>query len=213
MNAQELFLFPPKKTKPKAQKASGQSYKIEPEQSNQMAGTPKLHLTKNTNTNSASSSPIQPILLNKQASKQPETNTKEQAKSAQSSLHQINDQDHLQKPHIKRCRQAIRSFCMECQGRLSHAVDACEDHDCKLYPFRKFVAESPDISHNTEEKPTRAVRQHCLICCGGERDEVRNCAAGKTCTLWPFRFGVNPTIYRKVKEKWRGPKHYTLPGL
>ena len=138
-----------------------------------------------------------------------------QANSGQAGLlpRASSEQNPQDQPHIKRCRQAIRSFCFECQGRLSHAVEACEDYDCKLYPFRKLAAESPALSQATEEKPLRAVRQHCLICCGGERGEVRNCAAGKTCSLWPFRFGVNPAIYRRVKEKWRGPKHYTLPGL
>ena len=149
-----------------------------------------------------------------------EQNPFAQASSLTKPSNPQNPQNSQDQPHIKRCRQAIRSFCFECQGRLSHAVEACEDYDCKLYAFRKLAAESPALSHIApalshiaEEKPLRAVRQHCLICCGGERGEVRNCAAGKTCSLWPFRFGVNPAIYRRVKEKWRGPKHYTLPGL
>ena len=124
-----------------------------------------------------------------------------------------NAQNYQEKTHIKRCRHAIRSFCLECQGRLSTAVEACEDHNCKLYPFRLTTSENLDLKKLSQAKPLRAVRQHCLICCGGERDELRRCTAGKTCSLWPFRFGVSPVIYRKVKEKWRGPKHYSLPGL
>ena len=196
MNAQELFLLNPIETELKAQKASSPNSKIKAEQSNLLPPAAKTNSSKKLN-------------------KQFVPNPKLQASSGQlnSLVQQKNGQINPEAPHIKRCRQAIRSFCMECQGRLSHAVDACEDHDCKLYPFRKAVAENLELFHNTKEKPVRAVRQHCLICCGGERGEVRNCAAGKTCALWPFRFGVNPTIYRKVKEKWRGPKHYALPGL
>lgn len=39
--------------------------------------------------------------------------------------------------------------------------------------------------------PLKAVRRHCLDCCGGSANEVSLCAA-KSCPLWPFRFGSNP---------------------
>ena len=222
MNSQELFLLPPTKTKLKTKKTSNSQCKNQAEQTN-FYSTTEAGVNKNSNGNFIAVQPEE--LFTKdctQTTPQASLNTRVNSK-------QKNKQEAVEAPHIKRCRQAIRSFCLECQGRLSCAVEACEDHDCKLYPFRKLATENTLLpkkmldekaekmpektAEKMEHKPLRAVRQHCLICCGGERDEVRNCAAGKTCTLWPFRFGVNPVIYRKVKEKWRGPKHYTLPGL
>lgn len=113
----------------------------------------------------------------------------------------------------RRCRQAIRHFCLECQGRLPKAVDACEDEVCPLYLFRLNDPESRLDQPGLPIRPLRAVRQQCLACCAGERDEIRNCSAGKSCSLWEFRFGVSPAVYRRVKERLRGPKHFTLPGL
>ena len=106
---------------------------------------------------------------------------------------------------VKRCRQAMRSFCFDCQGRLVSAVQNCADQSCPLHDYRLADSSTP--------RPLRAVRIQCLICCGGERNEVRQCKAGKTCALWPYRFGVSPAVYKKVKTRFRGPKHFTLPGM
>lgn len=116
-------------------------------------------------------------------------------------------------PVDRRCRQAIRHFCLECQGRLPKAVDNCEDDSCPLYLFRLNDPESRLDQPGLPIRPMRAVRQQCLACCANERDEIRNCSAGKSCSLWEFRFGVSPAVYRRVKERLRGPKHFILPGL
>lgn len=41
----------------------------------------------------------------------------------------------------------------------------------------------------------KALRLHCLDCCGGSAHEVRYCAALR-CPSWPFRLGRSP---------WRAP--------
>jgi hypothetical protein len=39
--------------------------------------------------------------------------------------------------------------------------------------------------------PLKAVRRHCLSCCGDSANEVRLCPV-KACPLWPFRHGHRP---------------------
>jgi hypothetical protein len=39
--------------------------------------------------------------------------------------------------------------------------------------------------------PLKAVRRHCLSCCGDSANEVRLCPA-TACPLWPFRHGHRP---------------------
>ena len=116
----------------------------------------------------------------------------------------------------RRCRHAIRHFCLECQGKLPKAVDDCHDELCPLFAYRLHVserAETRSAALDSPPRPMRAVRRQCLICCGGERAEVRTCSAGKACSLWEFRFGVSPAAYKRVKARFLGPKHFTLPGL
>lgn len=45
--------------------------------------------------------------------------------------------------------------------------------------------------------PVKAIREFCLDCCGGQRNEVKLCPSEK-CALHPFRFGTNP--YRTKRE-------------
>lgn len=44
--------------------------------------------------------------------------------------------------------------------------------------------------------PIKAIRKHCLDCCGGNSNEVKLCTVER-CYLYPFRFGKNP--YRTVR--------------
>lgn len=44
----------------------------------------------------------------------------------------------------------------------------------------------------TTPKPLKAIRQHCLWCSNGSASEVAHCPA-RSCALWPYRFGRNPT--------------------
>ena len=45
--------------------------------------------------------------------------------------------------------------------------------------------------------PVKAIREHCLDCCGGSALEVQTCTVTK-CALHPFRLGKNP--YRTKRE-------------
>lgn len=38
----------------------------------------------------------------------------------------------------------------------------------------------------------KAIKLHCLSCCGGQWEEVKKCVSGKTCFLHPYRLGKNP---------------------
>ena len=39
--------------------------------------------------------------------------------------------------------------------------------------------------------PIKAIREHCIDCCGGELKEVRLCAF-TDCALWVYRMGHRP---------------------
>lgn len=47
------------------------------------------------------------------------------------------------------------------------------------------------------QSPLKAIREKCLDCCCGFKNEIRLCNI-KNCALYPFRFGHNP--YKKKKE-------------
>ncbi len=40
--------------------------------------------------------------------------------------------------------------------------------------------------------PIKAIRAKCLDCCGGSSKEVRDCTAGDSCPLFPYRTGHRP---------------------
>ena len=44
--------------------------------------------------------------------------------------------------------------------------------------------------------PLKAIRSHCIDCCGGNKAEVRRCVAVK-CALWHLRMGTNPFQRRR----------------
>ncbi len=100
----------------------------------------------------------------------------------------------------------IRSFCFACQGKSAARVSACVDSECPLHAFRLGEEAMLDAC------PLRAARRYCLVCCGGERKEVRSCAAKGGCALWSYRFGVSPRVYRRVKARFFAPQQFMLPG-
>lgn len=54
--------------------------------------------------------------------------------------------------------------------------------------------------------PVKAVRRHCLACCGGSSRLVAECPSVH-CALWPFRTGKNPyRAQRPQKPKARIPE-------
>lgn len=52
------------------------------------------------------------------------------------------------------------------------------------------------LSLGGETSPIKAIRAHCVDCCGGSTSEVRKCTAYR-CPLWPFRMGKNVFHGRK----------------
>ena len=50
------------------------------------------------------------------------------------------------------------------------------------------------LGHPTS--PIKAIRAHCIDCCGGNTSEVRKCTA-LGCHLWAFRMGKNVFHGRK----------------
>lgn len=44
--------------------------------------------------------------------------------------------------------------------------------------------------------PLQAIKEKCLDCCAGQKDEVRACTA-KDCPLYLFRLGKNMSVSRK----------------
>jgi len=51
----------------------------------------------------------------------------------------------------------------------------------------------------TKKRILHAIREHCIDCCGGSKEEVRLCTVSD-CALYPFRLGKDPKPARK------GPK-------
>lgn len=46
-------------------------------------------------------------------------------------------------------------------------------------------------SSASHRNPIKAIRRHCLDCCGGSTRAVAECPSA-TCALFPFRMGKNP---------------------
>lgn len=48
--------------------------------------------------------------------------------------------------------------------------------------------------------PVQAIKQNCLDCMCGDRNEVKLCPSTQ-CPLYPFRLGHNPYINRTMSEE------------
>lgn len=57
------------------------------------------------------------------------------------------------------------------------------------------MAKTPETESFSE-----AIRAHCLECCCGNYAEVTRCHCYKSCSLWPWRFGMKPSSARKAKR-------------
>ena len=47
--------------------------------------------------------------------------------------------------------------------------------------------------------PIKAIRAKCVDCCCGNMAEVRHCPVTH-CTLYPYRMGKRPKVYRDTPE-------------
>lgn len=97
----------------------------------------------------------------------------------------------------------IRQHCRNCAGGTSMLVEECPGEfaytrQCPLWPWRFGVNPATAIRHRKLPVGTqfnsslaKAIRQHCLQCCGDSAQEVKLCPS-TDCRLWEWRFGVRP---------------------
>ena len=65
----------------------------------------------------------------------------------------------------------------------------------------------------TKKDILRAIRLNCLNCCGYFIPEVKNCAVGTKCTLYPFRMGTDPYPARKFHNRSTQDSEPDLNGV
>lgn len=100
--------------------------------------------------------------------------------------------------------EAIRVFCIECQGGSFQGVTECADTACAFHPYRHGTA-----LEKGRHSPVRACRAYCFDNClpGAGADAVKDCGGDTAllgpCPVFPFRMGKNPNISAATREKAR----------
>ena len=99
--------------------------------------------------------------------------------------------------------EAIRKFCLQCQGGVSANVTECQYTACPFYAYRMGVA-LPAGKH----RPLKTIRTYCVEeCQAGNQGQVDDCqgdtAAAGSCPVFLFRMGRNPNITKEHREKLR----------
>ena len=99
--------------------------------------------------------------------------------------------------------EAIRRFCVQCEGDSPTNVSECLYKACPFYAYRLGVA-LPAGKH----RPLKAIRTFCLEeCQAGNQGQVDDCqgdtAAAGPCPAWPFRLGKSPNVTTETREKRR----------
>lgn len=99
--------------------------------------------------------------------------------------------------------EAIRKFCLQCQGGVSANVTECQHTACPFYAYRLGVA-LPAGKH----RPLKTIRAYCVEeCQAGNQGQVDDCqgdtAAAGPCPAFPFRMGKSPNITAGTREKRR----------
>ncbi|MEK6645572.1 MAG: hypothetical protein AABY84_02735 [Candidatus Firestonebacteria bacterium] len=90
---------------------------------------------------------------------------------------------------------AINLFCKTCgEGRNIDCDPMITNHykgspywECSLLEY-KFGLRPVKRKRTSLE----AIKEHCLYCMNGQRQEVNLCPSVTTCCLYHFRFGHNP---------------------
>lgn len=65
----------------------------------------------------------------------------------------------------------------------------------------------------TKAQLLKAIRKHCLECCGGLWTEVRDCtpvimpSGERRCTLYPYRFGKDPAPAKRGMDNLKGSRY------
>ena len=99
--------------------------------------------------------------------------------------------------------EAIRRFCVQCEGDSPTNVSECLYKACPFYAYRLGVA-LPAGKH----RPLKAIRTFCLEeCQAGSQCQVEGCqgdtAAAGPCPAFPFRLGKSPNVTTETREKRR----------
>ena len=99
--------------------------------------------------------------------------------------------------------EAIRRFCVQCEGDSPTSVTECLYKACPFYAYRLGVA-LPAGKH----RPLKAIRTFCLEeCQAGNQGQVEGCqgdtAAAGPCPAFPFRMGKSPNVTTETREKRR----------
>ena len=100
--------------------------------------------------------------------------------------------------------QAIRVFCLECDGGSSNNVNSCLNPACPFYGYR--LGTLPD---GQPHQSVKAIRTYCFEQCqaGSDRSEVLTCQGDKAilgpCPIYPFRLGKNPHKSKPLSDERR----------
>jgi hypothetical protein len=97
-------------------------------------------------------------------------------------------------------KASIRACCVQCLGLKqfnTEAVKDCQGHratmgPCPFFPYRLGARAS-----------VKTFRKFCLQCMGGNPNLVRECETS-SCSVHPYRFGVNPSLVGKRKAPKAG---------
>lgn len=79
--------------------------------------------------------------------------------------------------------QAIKYYCLHCNGGSYKATKDCEISNCSLHRYR--------LGKDIGGRKLKAIREFCLECMSGCKATVKNCPSFD-CHLYSFRFGTNP---------------------
>lgn len=100
--------------------------------------------------------------------------------------------------------EAIRIFCVWCQGGSFQGVEECADLNCPFYPYRHGAA-----LEKGKHSPVRACRAYCSEYClpGSSREDVNTCGGDCSpqgpCPVFSFRMGTNPNKSKPLSDKRR----------
>jgi len=102
-------------------------------------------------------------------------------------------------------------------GAVAEGADAADHTSCgpeadEIDPIRMGRAKLRKMGF-APMSPLKALRKHCLECCGNSAKEVALCCSS-TCEQWPFRLGRNPWVdARKMTDEQRASASARLAAV
>ena len=86
--------------------------------------------------------------------------------------------------------EMMDTMMTEVENDLNEDTVESEDESLRIKGYKGPIITSP----------TKAIKAHCIECCGGSAAEAKQCTATK-CPLWCFRTGKNPYRHRTMSEE------------